>query len=208
MTFATTERPDETNLTLDTSAEPSAGTTPSEIKTPVEARTAVVLEAGRLVAEADAAPTERHARAAKLVANGGLIVINIADLLPLLDERIASLRGANSEEGKAELAQYHHLKSELERFRAATVGVVIGNVPEEDAVEASTSFLGGICDWWSECHVQICSQTFTASIFLGCLGLCELAGVAPGLSAVLSGALIGGKAVPEALRAAAEMLKK
>jgi hypothetical protein len=94
----------------------------------------------------------------------------------------------------------------LEKLRVATTGFAAGRVSEETAIDASISFLQGIRDWWDKHHVEICNTTFSASVFLSCLGICKLVGADANLAIVVSGVIAKGKLIPDTLRAAADLI--
>jgi hypothetical protein len=157
-------------------------------------------------ADAVAIPAKRRAVRTALLANREVIVLSVEAARLLLDEKIATLDRANSDEARAELEQYRYVKQELDKFRDATIGLVAGKLPEETAVEASLSFSQGIRNWWNKNHVGICNTTFSASIFISCLGICHLSGTDPNLGAVIAGVLAKGKSITDALKGAADLI--
>jgi hypothetical protein len=186
----------------------SAGTAPAEMKaTPGEASWA---GAGAMIADAEVQPAmslsgKRNGIA--LVTNREPIIIKVEALLLFLDDKIGTLDRANSDEARGELEQYQHVKRELEKLREATVGLAVGEVSEDAAVEASNSFVQGIRNWWDERHIDICDKAFNTAIFLSCVSICQLCGAAGDLSVIVSGVITGGKTVSDALRAAAGLQK-
>lgn len=183
---------------------------PIEIGAEVTSATAAPLSgsaplagAGGLVAHPDVVPGERRAQGAALVANREVIVINVEALVLLLDDKIAAIDRANSDEARAELERYRYVRQALEKFRLAAVGFANGRVSEEDAVKASISFVQGIRNWWDKEHVEICNKAFSTSVFLLCFGIGKLAGADVDLTMLVSGALAEGKLIPDTLRAAA-----
>jgi hypothetical protein len=163
--------------------------------------------AGGLVVNAVVIPAQRRATTrAALLANRELIVINVEAVLLFLDEKIATLDRANSDEARAELEQYRYVKRELEKFRLTNLDFAAGKVPEEAAIEASFSFSDGIRGWWKKYHAEICNTAFSASVFLSCIGICHLTGTEPNLGAVISGVIAKGKPITDALKSAADLI--
>jgi hypothetical protein len=60
--------------------------------------------------------------------------------------------------------------------------------------------LQGIRKWWEKGHDQICSKAFDASLFVSCVNLCAVAGCGGTAAVVVSGVLVGGKPMIEALK--------
>jgi hypothetical protein len=54
--------------------------------------------------------------------------------------------------------------------------------------------------WWDKDHPKVCNRAFDAAIFISCVGVCSLVG-ASAIAVAVSGALVGGKNVIEALKA-------
>jgi hypothetical protein len=175
---------------------PSAGTAPHHIESTLSG-------AGDMTVEARVKSARRTTIGRALVSNREPIILNVQALLLLLEHEIDSLDRANSDEGRAELDQYLHIKQGLERIRNSAQEIEI--IPEDVAVETTKSFGQGIRSWWDKCHIEICNSSFKAGLFLGCLGVCNLCG--DDVAIAISGAIVGGKAVADALTSAAKLIR-
>jgi hypothetical protein len=72
---------------------------------------------------------------------------------------------------------------------------------EDKAVEnAATTFVQGVRNWWTKDHEKICDKGYDAALFTLCVGVCSLVG-AGAIAVAVSGALVGGKTIVEALKA-------
>ena len=95
------------------------------------------------------------------------------------------------------------------RYALLTLGMLLATTAPAETIleEKALSIRRGFANWWRHDHVTILGRSFDMSLFAAGLGLCALAGVAPpAISAVVVAALIRGKDVAEALKAAAEIL--
>ena len=192
--------PANSAATVDVPPDPVAGTVPE-----AHPGASTLQPDGNLTADAEVLTAERRTRGAALTANRQVIVISAAALLVLVDEKIQTLDRANSDEARTELELFRGIKRELDNIRIATAELPV-NGSEDAAVEASTSFLHKIRDWWNKRHIEICSKTFDASIFLSCVGVLHLTGANPTLGAVLAGVLAKESMVTDALKAAAKLI--
>jgi hypothetical protein len=135
------------------------------------------------------------------------IVLSIASLMVLIDERLAQLRDErpNAKDAQAlrddAIARYESIRRAAEALRnAADEG---GGINEQKAKNAAKSFWQCVHDWWNERHVEICSRVFDAGLFVSCVAVCSLVGSGGPVTVAVTGALIGGKPVIEALKAIA-----
>jgi hypothetical protein len=138
--------------------------------------------------------------------NQTTIVLHAAALLLLLDEKIASLKDERPNETEAiarrdeTIALYESLKQQVEAVRVTTVELEHPK-GETKATNATASFIRGVRNWWNKKHVEICNKSFDAGLFVSCVGLCSLAGCGGQLAVLVSGVLVAGRPVVEALRA-------
>lgn len=117
----------------------------------------------------------------------------------------------NSPEKQAErdedVAQYETIKAQLKAFQAASLKFGVGKVDEKEVVAATKQFADGVSAWWRKNSDVICTSAFNtglrsieAAFFVGCITVCSLAGVSSIPATILTGALIGGKPLVDALK--------
>jgi hypothetical protein len=115
-------------------------------------------------------------------ANNATIILSVASLLPLIDEKLASLRDErpNDPDAKASrneaIKRYEIIKRDIEALRIIAFDIRRGKAEEKTVAKVTTNFAQGICNWWEKGHDQICSKAFDASLFVSCVSLCALAG--------------------------------
>jgi hypothetical protein len=130
-----------------------------------------------------------------------------AVFIALLEGAIEELqrKRPNSDEGKAavknEIAECEDLKRRVEAFLATASQFSAEKAKETSVVKTTLSLQEGIADWWTKDHREICDLTFRFGLFGAGLGLCVLAGAGGPLSALIPGAMFGGKPVVEAIKA-------
>jgi hypothetical protein len=145
--------------------------------------------------------------------NRSVIVVQVAALLALIDDKVTSLQDERPNAPEAitardeTIAQFESLKRALEAIHSATVRIESDRGAETRAKDATKSFVECIRNWWNEDHVEICRATFKVSLFMSCIGVCSLVGASAPAIAV-SGALIGGKPVVDALKNVANGLRR
>ena len=131
----------------------------------------------------------------------------VASLVVLVDEKLAGLRDERLNDPDAQaakdeaIAHYEKLKQDLESFRDVTLHLERGDADEKTVEKVAITFAEGIRNWWNEKHKQICDKGYDAAIFMSCVGLCSLVGAGGAIAVAVSGALVGGKTVVEALKA-------
>jgi hypothetical protein len=137
--------------------------------------------------------------------NDVTIILSIASLVPLIDERLASLRKElpNHPATKASrdeaIANYERVKRDLEALQKVAFTIKSRDLEEQAVEKATNTFRQGVRDWWAKRHDDICSKASDATLFVSCVGLCSLAGCGGTVAVAVSGALVGGKPVIEAL---------
>jgi hypothetical protein len=142
-------------------------------------------------------------------ANNTTIILQVAALLPLLDEKLAVLReerkGRNDPDTIAAtdgaIVRYETIRRDIEAIGTIASDVKRGKAEEKTIAKVTTTFAQGVRNWWYKEHVQICSKTFDAALFVSCVSLCSLVGCGGTAAVAVSGALVGGRPVIEALRA-------
>jgi len=126
-----------------------------------------------------------------------------------IDEKIKLLREnrANHPEKISErdqtIADLEDLKCRVEAFLSVTSQFAAKKAKEASVVETTTSFAAGIQNWWAKDHVQICRQSALMMLFGIGVATCSLAGAGGVLAVGISGALVGGKPVVDAIKAVA-----
>lgn len=144
------------------------------------------------------------------------IVLSVASLAVLIDEKLAFLhdqRPNNAETQAArdkDIALYKSLKRKVKTLRDVTLELESGKPGKvrEQAVEtAANRFVRGVQNWWNKGHEKICDKAFDAAIFASCVLVCELAGCGGSLAVTVSGVLVSGKPMVEALRTLSKRLR-
>jgi hypothetical protein len=127
-----------------------------------------------------------------------------------IEEKIKSLREDRpndpekiSQRGQT-IADLEDLKCRVEAFLSATSQFAAKKAKEASVVETTTSFAAGIQDWWAKDHVQICRQSALMTLFGIGVATCSLAGAGGAWAVGISGALVGGKPVVDAIKAVAK----
>jgi hypothetical protein len=175
--------------------------------------------AGGMLAAATIAPGTRPRRMRTAVGrsvqrNRVTIVLQVAALLPLVDQRLAALRDErpNAVEAEAErndaIVRYESLKRQLESVRDKMLVVEDESVDERTVEKSAKSFGLFVQDWWEKKHVEICSKAYDAGLFASCVAVCCLAGAGGPLAVAVSGALVGGKPVVDALKHVAKTFRR
>jgi hypothetical protein len=169
----------------------------------------------KAVEQADQAKLEAVGMVASVRINRIAIVLSVASLVVLIDEKLGRLRDERPNDRDAQavrdeaIARYESIKQNLEALRNATVGLdERESASNENAENAAKSFGQCVRDWWNERHIEICSKAFDAGLFTLCVSVCSLVGSGGPLTVGVSGALIGGKPVIEALKAMAKSRRR
>jgi hypothetical protein len=166
-----------------------------------------------VVAGIGAVKSRRSAVARSLRANKIAIVLSVASLTVLIDEKLASLRDERPNDRDAQAARdeaighYESLKRDLEALRDVTLQLERGKAKERTVENVANTFVWGIRNWWEKGHEKICDKAFDAAIFISCVGLCSLVDSGGPIAVAVSGALVGGKAVVHALKALPRRLR-
>lgn len=140
--------------------------------------------------------------------NQNILEIAAVSFLALLDENIKRLACANSEEARQELENYKDLTRRVEEFLTTTSKFAVGTRQESALVRSATSLKDGILDWWEHDHVQICNTAYKVGMFGIGLTICHLTGVPGFIGGPVSGTLVGGKVIVDAIKAANKMRKR
>jgi hypothetical protein len=139
--------------------------------------------------------------------NAGDIALIGASFIALIDSRLEKLREErpNSDEAKAavkrEIEDCEDLKQRVEAFLGAASEFSTKEIEERSVINATTSVAEGIGRWWSKNHPRICDQAFQMGLFGVGVVMCSLAGAGGPLSALIPGAMVGGKSVAAAVKA-------
>jgi hypothetical protein len=84
------------------------------------------------------------------------IIVSVASLVVLIDEKLASLRGGLPNDPDAQaardqaIAHYESVKRDLEALRDATLALERGDAKEKTVENAANTFAQGIANWWIE----------------------------------------------------------
>jgi hypothetical protein len=133
------------------------------------------------------------------------IILSTSSVVLLIDEKLASLRDERPNDLDAQAARndailhYESLKQDVNALREMVLQ--LDNATKRSVESTANRFVRGIQSWWDKRHQKICDKAFDAAIFMSCVGLCSLVGSGGTLAVAVSGALIGGKTVVEAIKA-------
>jgi hypothetical protein len=143
-----------------------------------------------------------------VAANKEPLMIACDSLVMLLEEKLAALREQrpNSAAGISkrddEIADLVRLKRALRILHNAVS-------QGKKSVDVSViSFRDGVQQWWDRHHENICSRSFDLAMFLSAVTVCSLAGAGGTAAVLISGALVGGKSVVDAIKATGKGLWK
>ena len=145
-------------------------------------------------------------------ANGEQIVTSSHALELLLDKKIADVQRdlPNSPEARAEktkiLAQFRKMKADLIAMRNAVVAYAKGTGTEGKVVKTTKSFEEGVRAWWTKHHEKICERGFDIALFLSAVAICSLLGIGGMTTSIISGVLVGGKPIGDALKSLGKRL--
>jgi len=155
-------------------------------------------------AELESAPTPRTKVGKAVLENRVHIVLNLEALLLLIDDKLAALRAQrpNSDEANHQIEHYENLKRSVETFHTTSLDFSAGRTGEDTVVASTTSFADGLKTWWTERHVEICDRAFDLALFTLGVGVCCMAGAGGVVAAAVSGAVVKGQPVVDAIKAA------
>jgi hypothetical protein len=142
-------------------------------------------------------------------ANNVHVILSVAPLLLSIDEKLALLREQRPNDPDAVarrdemVADYESLKCDLEGLRDVAIEVRRGNVNDKAVTKATSTFWERVCHWWETRRDEICTKAFAASLFVSCVGLSSLVGCGEPNAVAVSGVLVAGKPITEALKALA-----
>jgi hypothetical protein len=140
--------------------------------------------------------------ARSVAANKDSLIMTCDSLELLLEEKLSVLKAQRPNSGTAvskrddEIADLVRLKGDLRRLKKT---VMQGKKAPDAAV---ISFRDGVEHWWSKHHEKICVRGFDLAMFLSAVTVCTLAGAGGTAAVLISGALVGGKSVVDAIKAA------
>jgi hypothetical protein len=106
----------------------------------------------------------------------------------------------------SEIRQYEALKKRVDELQEAVIEFTQQKIKEPAVSKKASAFRTGIESWWERDHKTILSTGYNVGVFLSALSICALLGVAPTFAAGLTGVLIGGKPVVDAVKALARKL--
>jgi hypothetical protein len=164
-----------------------------------------------------AKPRPRRMRTAagrSVQANNVTIILSVASLVLLIDEKLASLRDQRPNDPDAldcrdeAIAHYEGVKHDLEALRNVAIEVGHGRGDEKAVTKATSTFSECVRKWWNKRYDDICTKAWDASLFVSCVSICSLTGCGGATAVAVSGALVGGKPVIDALKALPKRLHK
>jgi hypothetical protein len=193
----------------------------SKIFAPVNARKAVVRarqanpsNEGQSTSKAVKSRRMRTVVGRAARANNVTILLSIPSLALLTDEKLTSLRDERPNDPDAQaardaaIAHYEEIKQDLEALRGVAIAIKQGNADENAATKVANSFTDGIRKTWEKRHEDICTKVLDATLFVSCIGLCSLFGCAGTAAVAVSGTLVGGRPVIDALKSLPKRLFK
>jgi hypothetical protein len=140
-----------------------------------------------------------------------------ASFLLLIDHRIELLRQVprNSDQARAAdeamIAEYEDLRRRVEAFLGATSQFAAKKAPETSVVAKADSLSAGVRDCWSRHHVQFCNgvldralKSVDIALFSTGVAICTLAGADANPAVAVPGAMVGGRAVADVIKAFAK----
>ena len=140
--------------------------------------------------------------------NRAAIVLSVGSLVLLIDEKLASIRndrGRNDKKAQAEeIAHYERLKQDVEALRKVTLNE---KASAKTVEKAANKFVQRIQDWWEKDYEKICNKAFDIGLFTLSVGICSLVDSGGPIAVAVSGALIGGKPIIDALKAIPKRFK-
>jgi hypothetical protein len=122
-----------------------------------------------------AEPRPRRMRTAagrSVQANNVTIILSVASLVLLIDEKLASLRDGRRNDQDAlaqEIAHYEGVKHDLEALRDVAIEVGHGRGDEKAVTKATSTVSECIRKWWNKRHDEICTKGYDAALFISCL---------------------------------------
>jgi hypothetical protein len=140
------------------------------------------------------------------------IVLSVASLMVLIDDKLATLRDErpNARDAQAvrdeAIAHYENLKQDLEALRDVA-SHKRGKAKDHTVDKVANKFVQHVQNWWEKDHEQICGKAYNAAVFISCLSVCSLVGCGGATAVVVSGAIAGGKTVVDALKALPKRLR-
>jgi hypothetical protein len=149
-----------------------------------------------------------------ILGNRHQLLLSASALLLLIDEKIATLQGQNPNSHEAiqardlEIAHYERFRKQLQTLRDDAAAFSEGSTKETNAVQSVKAYAEGIQSWWTKRYDQICERTFEMGLFMSAVGVCSLAGAGGWVSVAVSGALVGGKPVVDAIKSIAKSIPK
>jgi hypothetical protein len=172
-------------------------------------------EASRRTNSRPAARTARTTIGNALLERGEQVQLALITVIALIDEKLQQLNASPPNSDKAR-GEWTNEKNELEQLRriveslqADVASYLAGAKAEAEAVRSVRSFADGVEDYWSKNHAKVLEagfnsvQTvFSVSVFLAALAACSAMGAGGTISTAICGALVGGKSVIEAVKAA------
>jgi hypothetical protein len=139
-------------------------------------------------------------------ANKAVILLSVASLVLFIDQKLAQLQDERPNDKDAQaardeaIAHYEKLKQDVEALREVTLS---GNVNAKTVENVANRFVHRIQDWWEKDFEKICDT----ALFTLCVSVCSLVGAGGPLTVAVSGALVGGKPIIDALKAVPKRLK-
>lgn len=146
--------------------------------------------------------------------NRALVLLQVDALLLVVRSEIGRLRDRRLN-NDPELRDLEEFEEQVDRLRSITVDAAQGHATPENVAKTGRSFGSYLRSWFDKHHEQILTDGFETlnggfkvAMFLSATAICASLKVEPTLAATVSGVLLGGAPVKDAIKAAAGMLKK
>ena len=143
-----------------------------------------------------------------------IVLLQVDALLFVIRRELQRLRERRLNDDP-EVRELEAFEERVVRLRDTTVDAEAGRVSPEQSKEAAKSFGSYLREWFDNHHDQILTDgletfngAFKTGVFLSATAICASLGVEVTLAATISGVLAGGAPVKEAIKAAADMVKK
>jgi hypothetical protein len=143
-----------------------------------------------------------------------LVILQIdALLLVLFNEKQRLLERRLNDD--PELREVEEFEEQVKRLRTKALDVERGTATPESGNEAARSFGDYVRSWFDKHHDKVLTDgfetlngAFKIAVFLSATNICASLGVHVTVAAAISGALIGGQTVVEAIKAVTSIWKK
>lgn len=140
--------------------------------------------------------------------NADQIIVMAEVLARAIDEKIDALKRQRPNDPDAivmrdtAISDYESLRRQVGALQLEIAKFKRDEVSETKAVTAVQTFGGSVSSWWKKDHNRVLSRGADMGLILMMVSFCSLMGVNPDLSFAAASAIVGGKPVVEAIKAA------